>query len=58
VGQRHFFLLSREGEWAGLDEEVVRVTRDVIRFDTAPAIRKAIPALAPAALSCPEEDFT
>lgn len=58
LGQRHFFLLSREGEWAGLDEEVVRVTRDVIRFDTAPAIRKAIPALAPAALSCPEEDFT
>lgn len=58
LGQRHFFLLSREGEWAGLDHDVARVTRDVIRLDTAPAIRQCIPALPASALSCPDEDFT
>lgn len=58
LGQRHFFLLSREGEWAGLDEEVVRVTREVIRHDTAPAIRQCLPALPASALSCPDEEFT
>lgn len=58
LGQRHFFLLSREGEWAGLDDEVVRVTREVIRHSTAPAIRQALPALPTSALSCPDEEFT
>lgn len=56
LGQRHFFLLSREGEWAGLDEEVARVTREVIRRDTAPAIFKCLPALPAGALSCPDEE--
>jgi DNA-binding transcriptional LysR family regulator len=58
LGQRHFFLLSREGEWAGLDEEVVRVTREVIRHSTTPAIRQCLPALPASALSCPDEEFT
>jgi len=57
LGQRHFFLLSREGEWAGLDDEVVRVTREVIRRDTAPAIRACLPALPASALSCPDEEL-
>jgi DNA-binding transcriptional LysR family regulator len=56
LGQRHFFLLSREGEWAGLDEEVARVTRDVIRRDTAPSIRKSLPALPEGVMSCPDEE--
>ena len=56
LGQRHFFLLSREGEWAGLDEEVARVTREVIRRDTAPSIRKCLPALPDSALHCPDEE--
>lgn len=56
LGQRHFFLLSREGEWAGLDEEVARVTREVIRRDTAPSIRKSLPALPEGVMSCPDEE--
>lgn len=56
LGQRDFFLLSREGEWAGLDEEIARVTRDVIRRDTAPAIRRVMPALPASALTCPDEE--
>ena len=56
LGQRHFFLLSREGEWSGLDDEVARVTREVIRRDTAPSIRHRLPALPEAVLSCPDEE--
>jgi DNA-binding transcriptional LysR family regulator len=56
LGQRHFFLLSREEEWAGLDEDIARITRDVIRQDTAAAIRDCMPGLPPQTLSCPEED--
>ena len=56
LGQRHFFLLSREGEWAGLDDELVRITRDVIRHLTAPAIRHRLPDLPAQALSCPDEE--
>ncbi|MDD2545428.1 MAG: LysR family transcriptional regulator [Burkholderiaceae bacterium] len=58
LGQRHFFLLSRDGEWSGLDDDVVRVTREVIRHNTAPAIRARIPALPDSALSCPDEEIT
>ena len=56
LGQRHFFLLTREGEWAALDEEVARVTREVIRRDTAPAIRARLPDLPAGVLSCPDDD--
>ncbi|MDZ4126309.1 MAG: LysR family transcriptional regulator substrate-binding protein, partial [Hydrogenophaga sp.] len=56
LGQRHFFLLSREDEWAGLDDHIARITRDVIRQDTAPAIRRAMPGLPPDALLCPIEE--
>ncbi|MGR6808452.1 LysR family transcriptional regulator (plasmid) [Sphaerotilus natans] len=55
LSQRHFFLLAREGEWAGLDDEVARVTREVIRHDTAPSIRRCLPALPETTLSCPDE---
>lgn len=57
LGQRQFFLLSREGEWAGLDDDVVRVTREVIRRDTAPAIRHCLSALPVSVLSCPDEEI-
>lgn len=56
LGQRHFFLLSREDEWAGLDEHIARVTRDVIRQDTTPAIRHGMPGLPAHTLSCPLEE--
>jgi DNA-binding transcriptional LysR family regulator len=56
LGQRHFFLLSREDEWAGLDEHIARVTRDVIRQDTTAAIRQCMPGLPPDALFCPDEE--
>lgn len=56
LGQRHFFLLSREGEWLDLDEDVVRVTREVLRHETGPALRKVLPGLPAEALSCPEEE--
>lgn len=58
LGQRDFFLLSRENEWAGLDGDIARITRDVIRLDTAPAIRQAMPALPDNAIFCPEENPT
>jgi DNA-binding transcriptional LysR family regulator len=58
LGQRDFFLLSRENEWAGLDSDIARITRDVIRLDTAPAIRQAMPGLPDSALFCPEENPT
>ena len=56
LGQRDFFLLSRDDEWSGLDDEVARVTRDVIRRDTAPAICKHLPTLPGDVLSCPDEE--
>lgn len=56
LGQRDFFLLSRENEWAGLDADIARITREVIRLDTAPAIRKAIPSLPANSLFCPDEN--
>jgi DNA-binding transcriptional LysR family regulator len=56
LGQRHFFLLSRDGEWAGLDDEVVRITREIIRRDTAPAIRHCLSALPDSTLSCPDQE--
>ena len=56
LGRRDFFLLSRENEWAGLDADIARITRDVIRLDTAPAIHKAMPALPANAISCPDEN--
>ena len=56
LGQRDFFLLSRENEWAGLGGDIARITREVIRLDTAPAIRKAMPALPASSLFCPDEN--
>jgi DNA-binding transcriptional LysR family regulator len=58
LGRRHFFLLSREGEWADLDDELVRVTREIIQHQIAPAIRRRIPTLPNNALSCLDEELT
>jgi len=54
LGQRDFHLLARDAEWAGLDEEVMRIARGVLRGETAPAIRHAMPALPPDALTWPD----
>jgi len=56
LGQRHFFLLSREHEWAGLDADLARIAREVIRHDVAPAIRRRLPELPEDAISCPDEE--
>lgn len=53
LGRRDFFLLSREGEWAGLDGEIVRVTRQVLLRDTLPAMRRLMPALPARAITLP-----
>lgn len=58
LGQRDFFLLSRAGEWDGLDAAIARITRDVIRRDTAVAIRRVMPALPDDALHCPDEELS
>ena len=55
LGKRDFYLLSRENEWAGLDGDIAHITRDVIRLDTVPAIRKAMPGLPSNAIFCSEE---
>jgi DNA-binding transcriptional LysR family regulator len=56
LGQRDFFLLAREGEYGSLDQEIARVTLNVIRRDTLPAIRRAMPALPANTISCPDEE--
>lgn len=56
LGQRHFFLLGREEEWSCLYEDIARIARDVIRYDTAAAIRNYMPGLPPETLSCPKEE--
>jgi DNA-binding transcriptional LysR family regulator len=45
LGQRDFFVLCRDNEWTGLDDEVVRVSRQVLMQDTLPALRRLMPAL-------------
>ncbi len=45
LGRRDFFLLSHANEWDGLDEEVIRVTRQVLANRTVPALRELMPAL-------------
>lgn len=55
LGQRDFFLLSRQGEATGLETEIVRITRRTIRLTTLPAIRRMMPGLPSGVLSCPDE---
>jgi DNA-binding transcriptional LysR family regulator len=45
LGRRNFFLLSREGEWTGLAEEVSGITRQVLEQQISPAIMAALPTL-------------
>lgn len=54
LGQRDFFLLSRESEWPGLAAEVERLTRQVLLHDTLPALRALLPVLPPQALTLAE----
>jgi DNA-binding transcriptional LysR family regulator len=55
LARRDFFLLTHEGETDGLDDEIARVTRQLLIHETTPAIRQLMPALPPDALSCSEE---
>jgi DNA-binding transcriptional LysR family regulator len=52
IGRRKFFLLSRESEWASLSDEMFRLTQQVLKKNTIPAIRKVLPNLAPTAIRC------
>lgn len=51
LGRRGFFLLSREGEWTGLAEEVAVITRQVLEQQIFPAIRQVLPTLPEDAIS-------
>ena len=53
LGQRDFFVLCRDSEWAGLNDEVVRVSRQVLTRDTLPALRRLMPALPPDIIRVP-----
>jgi DNA-binding transcriptional LysR family regulator len=55
LGQRQFFLLSRDGELGGQDEEVARLIRELVRHDMIPALRRRLPALNATDLTCPDE---
>lgn len=50
LGRREFFLLCREGEWQGLDDEIVRLTQQVIAQHTRADLERLIPALPHSAL--------
>lgn len=54
LGRRAFSLLGREGEWAGLDDEIVRVARQVLRRSVLPAMRRTMPALRADAITFPD----
>lgn len=45
LGRRNFFLLSREGEWNSLAEEVSSLTRQALQDKISPAIRRVLPNL-------------
>ncbi|MEY8875446.1 MAG: LysR family transcriptional regulator substrate-binding protein, partial [Leptothrix sp. (in: b-proteobacteria)] len=45
LGRREFFLLGHAGTLAGLDDEVVRVTRQVLTHQAWPDLRRLMPAL-------------
>lgn len=50
LGQREFHLLCRDAEWAQTADEIVRLTRTALERDLLPALRAAMPELAPDAL--------
>ncbi len=45
LSRREFFLVSREGEWAGLDAEVARIVRQVLARELLPMLRRHLPLL-------------
>jgi DNA-binding transcriptional LysR family regulator len=52
IGRRNFFLLSREGEWTAMANDVAKLTRQVLTSHTIPGIRKVLPALSANAIRC------
>lgn len=55
LGQRQFFLLSRDGEWSGQDQLMARLTRKIMGSDAVPAIHQCLPTLGDGAISIPLE---
>lgn len=55
LGRRDFFLLTHVGDAAELATEVARVTRQILRCETSPAIRALMPGLPTHVLSYPKE---
>lgn len=45
LSQRHFYLLVRQQQWAGLDQEVIAITRTAMTNDIGPALLRAMPQL-------------
>jgi len=45
LGARSFFLLSREGEWTQLNDEIASLSEQILRKQIMPAIRAAVPGL-------------
>ena len=45
LGQRDFFLLCRDAEWAELAEEIATLTRSVLTREMLPTLRAAMPQL-------------
>ena len=50
LGRREFFLLCRDGEWHGLDEEIVRLTQQVIAQHTRTDVARLMPTFPPDAV--------
>lgn len=50
LGRREFFLLCRDGEWQGLDAEIVRLTQQVIAQHTRADVARLMPILPPDAV--------
>ena len=53
LSRREFFLLSRLGEWAQLEKDVFRVSREVMQQQTVPALRKVMTLLGEDAIRYP-----
>ena len=53
-GQREFFLIGQGAETDAVADEIVRVTRQVLRRQIVPALRTLLPALPPGVLRIPD----
>lgn len=54
LGNRDFFLLMQNGEWSGLDDQIISMTSTLLRREIMPLIRVLMPALPDGAIYFPE----